>query len=205
MSAGGAVTADYLRSTFSPAGVILTKLDGDARGGAALSIRHVTGLPIKFVGTGERVADLESFQPERMVSRVLGMGDVLSLIEKAEDVLDEGEARELEQKIRKNRFTLEDFRKQLSMVRRMGPLSGLVQMLPGMSQVKESDLDTNAVTRVIAIVDSMTPVERSNPRLLNARRKRRISRGSGQTVQEINRLLKQFAQIQRMMKAPLLY
>lgn len=182
-------------------GLILTKLDGDARGGAALSIRHVTGLPIKFVGTGEKVADLESFHPERMVSRVLGMGDVLSLIEKAEESIDEHEALELEKKLRKNKFTLEDFRSQLRMVRKMGPLSGLVQMLPGMSQVRESDLDGNALTRVIAIVDSMTPKERANPRILNGSRKKRISRGAGQSVQEINRLLKQFAQIQRMMKA----
>jgi signal recognition particle subunit SRP54 len=194
-------SAGEFHKALDTTGVILTKLDGDARGGAALSIRHVTGLPIKFVGTGERVADLESFHPERMVSRVLGMGDVLSLIEKAEESIDEREALELEQKLRKNKFTLEDFRSQLRMVRKMGPLSGLVQMLPGMSQVRESDLDTNALTRVIAIVDSMTPKERSNPRILNGSRKKRISRGAGQSVQEINRLLKQFAQIQRMMKA----
>ena len=193
-------SAGEFHKALETTGVILTKLDGDARGGAALSIRHVTGLPIKFVGTGEKVADLESFHPERMVSRVLGMGDVLSLIEKAEESIDEHEALELEKKLRKNKFTLEDFRSQLRMVRKMGPLSGLVQMLPGMSQVRESDLDTNALTRVIAIVDSMTPKERANPRILNGSRKKRISRGAGQSVQEINRLLKQFAQIQRMMK-----
>jgi signal recognition particle subunit SRP54 len=194
-------SAGEFHSALETTGVILTKLDGDARGGAALSIRHVTGLPIKFVGTGERPADLESFHPERMVSRVLGMGDVLSLIEKAEDAIEEVDARELERKLRKNQFTLQDFRDQLRMVRRMGPLSSLVSMLPGMSQVRESDLDTGAITRVIAIVDSMTARERATPRILNGSRKRRIARGSGQSVQEINRLLKQFAQIRRMMKA----
>jgi signal recognition particle subunit SRP54 len=194
-------SAGEFHQVLEATGVVLTKLDGDARGGAALSIRHVTGLPIKFVGTGEKPSDLEPFHPERMVSRVLGMGDVLSLIEKAEEIVDEDEAKELERKLRKNRFTLQDFRDQLRMVRRMGPLSGLVGMLPGMSQVKESDLDTGAITRVIAIVDSMTPKERTTPRILNGSRKRRISRGSGQSVPEINRLLKQFAQIQRMMKA----
>jgi len=194
-------SAGEFHAALETTGVILTKLDGDARGGAALSIRHVTGLPIKFVGTGERPADLESFHPERMVSRVLGMGDVLSLIEKAEDAIEEVDARELERKLRKNQFTLQDFRDQLRMVRRMGPLSSLVSMLPGMSQVRESDLDTGAITRVIAIVDSMTARERAAPRILNGSRKRRIARGSGQSVQEINRLLKQFAQIRRMMKA----
>jgi signal recognition particle subunit SRP54 len=187
-------SAGEFHEALDATGVVLTKLDGDARGGAALSIRHVTGLPIKFVGTGERAEDLEAFHPERMVSRVMGMGDVLSLI-------DETEARELERKLRKNQFTLEDFRDQLRMVRRMGPLSSIVSMLPGMSQVRESDLDSGAITRVIAIVDSMTPRERATPRILNGSRKRRIARGAGQPVQEINRLLKQFAQIQRMMKA----
>ena len=153
-------------------GVVLTKLDGDARGGAALSIRHVTGVPIKFVGTGER----------------------------AEEAFDETEARELEKKIRKNELTLEDFRNQLKMVRRMGPLSSVVGMLPGMSHVRESDLDTHAIVRVVAIIDSMTPKERRLPQILDARRKRRVARGSGQSVQEINRLLKQFAQLRRMMK-----
>lgn len=181
-------------------GVVLTKLDGDARGGAALSIRHVTGVPIKFVGTGEKPQDLEAFHAERLVGRILGMGDVLGLIEKAEETFDEKQTKELERKIRKNELTLEDFRDQLKMVRRMGPLSSVVGMLPGMSHIKESDLDHKALTRVIAIVDSMTPHERARPRVLNAGRKRRIARGSGQSVQEINRLLKQFAQVQRMMK-----
>jgi signal recognition particle subunit SRP54 len=180
---------------------VLTKLDGDSRGGAALSIRHVTGLPIKFVGTGEKSADLEVFHADRMVGRILGMGDVLSLIEKAEATVEEKDAKELERKFRKNEFTLGDFRDQMKTMRRMGPLSSIVSMLPGMSQVREADLDSGALNRVIAIVDSMTPLERDKPRVLNGSRKKRISRGCGQSVAEINRLLKQFAQIRRMMKS----
>jgi signal recognition particle subunit SRP54 len=182
-------------------GVILTKLDGDARGGAAISIRHVTGVPIKFVGVGERASELEPFHPDRMVGRILGMGDVLGLIEKAEEAIDVADAKELEKKIRKNQFTLEDFRDQLRMVRKMGPLSSVVSMLPGMGAVKEADLDTDAVTRVIAIIDSMTPKERNRPQILNGSRKKRIARGSGRGVPEINRLLKQFSQLKRMMKS----
>jgi len=182
-------------------GAVLTKLDGDARGGAALSVRHVTGVPIKFVGLGENITDLERFHPDRMVSRILGMGDVLTLIEKAEEAVDEKDARELEKKIRKNEFTLQDFRDQLRMLKKMGPLSNVVSMLPGMSHVKESDLDPKASVRVVAIVDSMTPRERRHPQILNASRKRRIAKGSGRTTPEINRLLKQFAQMKRMMKS----
>jgi len=193
-------SAGQFHEILGTTGVILTKLDGDARGGAALSIRHVTGVPIKFVGVGEKPTDFEPFHADRMVGRILGMGDVLSLIEKAEEVVDEEQAKELERKVRRNQFSLEDFRNQLKMLRKMGPLSSVVSMLPGMSQVRESDLDPKALTRVIAIVDSMTPQERATPRLLNGSRKKRISRGSGQSVQEVNRLLKQFAQIQRMMK-----
>ena len=193
-------SAGDFHEALTTTGVVLTKLDGDARGGAALSIRHVTGVPIKFVGTGERPDDFEPFHPERMIGRILGMGDLLSLIEKAETTVDEEEAKVLERKLRKNEFTLGDFRDQLKMVRRMGPLSSIMSMLPGMSHVRESDLDPKAITRVIAIVDSMTPRERANPRLLNGSRKRRVSRGCGQSVQEINRLLKQFAQVRRMMK-----
>jgi signal recognition particle subunit SRP54 len=182
-------------------GVILTKLDGDARGGAALSIRHVTGVPIKFAGTGEGTDAFERFHADRMVGRILGMGDVLSLIEKAEEVVDVAEAKKLERKLRKNEFTLEDFRSQLKTLRRMGPLSGVVSMLPGMSHIRESDLDSKALVRALAVVDSMTPLERRRPRILNGSRKRRIARGSGQNVQQINRLLKQFAQMKRMMKS----
>jgi signal recognition particle subunit SRP54 len=182
-------------------GAVLTKLDGDARGGAALSVRHVTGVPIKFVGVGEKVSDLEKFHPDRMVSRILGMGDVLSLIEKAEEAVDEEQARELEKKLAKNQFTLQDFRNQLKMLKKMGPLSSVVSMMPGMSHVKESDIDPKATVRVVAMIDSMTPRERQYPQLLNASRKRRIARGSGRSVPEINRLLKQFAQMKRMMKS----
>jgi signal recognition particle subunit SRP54 len=194
-------SAGEFHAALDTTGVILTKLDGDARGGAALSIRHVTGVPIKFAGTGEKTEDFEPFHPDRMVGRILGMGDVLGLIEKAEETFDEEEARQLERKIRKNAFTLEDFRSQLKMIRRMGPLSGIVSMLPGMSHIRESDLDSKALGRALAVVDSMTPGERNNPRILNGSRKKRIARGSGQRVQEINRLLKQFAQMKRMMKA----
>ncbi len=194
-------SAGQFHEALDISGVVLTKLDGDSRGGAALSIRHVTGVPIKFVGTGERPSDFEEFHPDRMVGRILGMGDVLGLIEKAEATIDEKQAKELERKIRKNAFTLGDFRDQLKTLKRMGPLSSVVSMLPGMSQVKDADLDSGALVRVIAIVDSMTPLERERPRVLNGSRKKRISKGSGQSVPEINRLLKQFAQVQRMMKA----
>jgi signal recognition particle subunit SRP54 len=181
-------------------GVILTKMDGDARGGAALSIRHVTGVPIKFVGIGERPSEFEAFHPDRMVGRILGMGDILGLIEKAEEAFDEGQARDLEKKIRKNQFTLAEFADQIKMLKKMGPLQGLAGMLPGMGAVREADLDSGAVGRTIAIIDSMTPGERANPQVLNGSRKRRIARGSGQSVPEINRLLKQFAQIRKMLK-----
>lgn len=181
-------------------GIVLTKLDGDARGGAALSIRHATGVPIKFVGVGERPSEFEPFHPDRMVGRILGMGDVLGLIEKAEEAFDAAEARELERKLRRNEFGLGEFRDQLRALRKMGPLSSVASMLPGMGAVREADLDGDAVGRVIAIVDSMTPGERDNPQILNGSRKRRIARGSGRGVPEINRLLKQFAQIRRMMR-----
>jgi signal recognition particle subunit SRP54 len=193
-------SAGEFHEALETTGVILTKIDGDARGGAALSIRHVTGVPIKFVGTGERPNEFEQFHPDRMVSRILGMGDVLGLIEKAEETVDEEQVKSLERKMRKGEFSLEDFRDQLKTLRRMGPLSGIMQMLPGMSHVKEADLDPKAITRVMAIVDSMTAKERAYPRILNGRRKKRIARGSGQSVPEINRLLKQFAQMKRMMK-----
>jgi signal recognition particle subunit SRP54 len=181
-------------------GVVLTKLDGDSRGGAALSIRHVTGVQVKFVGTGEKPADFEVFHPDRLVGRILGMGDILGLIEKAEEIFDVEEAKALEKKLRKEEFTLEDLRDQLRSLKRMGPLSGVLSMLPGMSNLKDADLDSSALVRTGAIIDSMTPKERSYPQLLNGSRKRRIARGSGQSVQEINRLLKQFAQMKRMMR-----
>jgi signal recognition particle subunit SRP54 len=193
-------SAGEFHESLGVTGVILTKLDGDARGGAALSIRHVTGVPIKFAGTGERTTEFEPFHPDRMVGRILGMGDILTLIDRAEEAVDEASTRELERKLRKNEFTLQDFRDQLKTLRRMGPLSSVVSMLPGMANVRESDLDSKAIVRVMAIIDSMTAKERRHPQVLNGSRKKRIARGCGQSVQEINRLLKQFAQMKRMMK-----
>lgn len=181
-------------------GVVLTKIDGDSRGGAALSIGHVTGVPLKFLGTGERPSEFEPFHPDRLVGRILGMGDLLGLIEKAEEVFDQEQAAALEKKLRKEQFTLETFRDQIRMVRKMGPLSGIVSLLPGMGNIRESDLDSEAMVRALAVLDSMTPKERGQPQVLNGSRKRRIARGSGQSVQEINRLLKQFAQLRRMMR-----
>lgn len=184
-------------------GVIFTKIDGDARGGAAISIREVTGVPIKFLGTGEKVADLEPFYPDRLASRILGMGDVLSLIEKAEDTLDQEQAMQAAQKLVEGDFDLDDFLKQLQQVKKMGPVSKLLEMIPGMSQF--SDQLTPEVTegqfkQIESLIQSMTRQERQDPRILNASRKRRIARGSGRTVQEVNQLLHEFRQMQRMMK-----
>ena len=176
-------------------GVVLTKLDGDARGGAALSVVSVVGVPIAFVGSGERLEDLEVFHPDRIVSRMLGMGDVLSLIEKAEQAIDQDEAEELEAKLRKNQFTLDDFRKQLRTIRKMGPLESVLGMIPGlgnMKQLAENKPDEKQLGRVEAIIGSMTPAERRNESILNGSRRKRIARGSGTTVEEVNRLLKQF-------------
>lgn len=186
-------------------GLILTKTDGDARGGAAISMREVTGLPIKMLGSGEKLADLEVFHPDRLASRILGMGDVLTLIERAEASidLDEDEALDLQHKLQTASLTLEDFLKQLQMIKKMGPLSQVLKMLPGMGQqlkdISDDDTDKQLI-RVEAIINSMTIKERRRPRLINASRKRRISKGSGTTVQEINQLLKQFRQMKRMMK-----
>jgi signal recognition particle subunit SRP54 len=181
-------------------GVILTKMDGDARGGAALSIRHVTSVPIKFVGTGERPSEFDAFHPDRMVGRILGMGDLLGLIEKAEEAVDFAQAKEMERKLRKNQFTLQDFRDQIRTLQKMGPLSGILGMLPGMGALKNVDLDDGAFKGVMALIDSMTPAERERPEILNGSRKKRVSRGSGRSVQEINQLLKQFAQMRKVMK-----
>jgi signal recognition particle subunit SRP54 len=185
-------------------GVVLTKLDGDARGGAALSVVSVVGVPIAFVGSGERLEDLEPFHPERVVSRVLGMGDVLSLIEKAEAAIDEDQAERLEEKIRSNEFTLEDFRDQLKMIRKMGPIESIIGMLPGMGNVKalaENKPDENQIARIDAIISSMTPDERRKQHIINGSRRKRIAKGSGTSVEEVNRLLKQFVQMQKMLKA----
>ena len=181
-------------------GVILTKLDGDTRGGAALSIKAVTGKPIKFIGTGEKLDMIEPFHPERMASRILGMGDVLTLIEKAEQALDQKKAAELEQKMRANKFTLADFYDQLLQIRKMGPMQDLLGMIPGMGSMKNVQVDESALGRVEAIILSMTPYERENPACLNSSRKRRIALGCGQKVEDVNRLLKQFDQMQQLMK-----
>jgi signal recognition particle subunit SRP54 len=184
-------------------GVVLTKLDGDTRGGAALSIRAVTQTPIKFVGLGEKLDALEPFHPERMASRILGMGDVLTLIEKAQANVDEEKAKELEQKMRTATFTLEDFLDQLGQVRNLGPLDELLKMMPGANKIKglnNLQIDEKQIAHVEAIIRSMTTLEKNNPEILNAKRKNRIAKGSGRSVTEVNRLLKQFEDMKKMMK-----
>ncbi len=183
-------------------GVVLTKLDGDARGGAALSIKATTGKPIKYIGTGEKLDMIEPFHPDRMASRILGMGDMLSLIEKAQENYDEQKARELEEKMRKNRFTLSDFLDQMEQLKGMGDLSSLAGMLPGVntSMLENADPDGKAMAHTEAIIRSMTPAEREDPSILNASRKRRIALGCGLQVTDVNRLLKQFESMQQMMK-----
>ena len=184
-------------------GVVLTKMDGDARGGAALSVVSVVGVPIAFAGSGERLEDLEPFHPERVVSRVLGMGDVLSLIEKAEAAFDVDDAAKLEAKIRSNEFTLEDFRDQLKMIRKMGPLEQIIGMLPGMGNIKAlagQKPDEKQLGRTEAIIGSMTPEERRKQHIISGSRRKRIAKGSGTSVEEVNRLLKQFVQMQKMLK-----
>ena len=183
-------------------GVVLTKLDGDTRGGAALSIRAVVEKPIKFVGIGERVDALEPFYPDRMASRILGMGDIVTLVEKAQDQVDEKKAQDLEKKMRKAEFTFEDFLDQLQQIKNMGPLSDVLSMIPGMSKMPNvKNVDDGELVRVEAIIKSMTPEERKKPQVLNGSRRRRIAMGSGTTVQEVNRLIKQFNEMQKMMKS----
>jgi len=181
-------------------GVILTKLDGDARGGAALSIWSVTGKPIKFVGTGEKIDALEPFHPERIASRILGMGDVLSLIERAEEAISVEKAQEIERKLREETFTLEDFKEQLQQVRNMGSFDQILSMLPGMGGMKNLQVDEREFVRIEAIINSMTPGERQNPSMINGSRRRRIAQGSGSQIQDVNRLLKQFAETRKLMK-----
>ncbi|MBN9565579.1 MAG: signal recognition particle protein [Alphaproteobacteria bacterium] len=185
-------------------GVILTRVDGDARGGAALSMKVVTGRPIKFVGLGEKVDQLDVFHPDRIVSRILGMGDVVSLVEKAAEMIDQEEAEQLAKKMSKGQFDLNDLAKQLQQVSKMGGLSGLINFLPGISKfqdkIKESGIDDRMVARQLALIRSMTPQERRNPKLLNASRKRRIASGAGMLVQDLNRLLKQFQDMATLMK-----
>jgi signal recognition particle subunit SRP54 len=183
-------------------GVILTKIDGDARGGAALSVKDVVGKPILFVGTGEKLEDFEAFHPDRMASRILGMGDVLTLIEKAEAAFDEDEAAVAEEKLRKGQFTLEDFLDQMRQVRKMGPIGNLMKMMPGMpKELRKAEIDEGELGRVEAIICSMTPAERRDPTLINGSRRVRIAKGSGTSTQEVNAMLKQFKQVQQMMKS----
>jgi signal recognition particle subunit SRP54 len=181
-------------------GIVLTKLDGDARGGAALSIRSVTGKPIKFISNGEKLNALESFYPERLASRILGKGDVISLVEKAQESFDQLEADKLEEKLRKNKFDFDDFLKQIKAIKKMGSLTSLLGMIPGLnSQLKNAKIDDNALVKVEAIINSMTLQERTTPKILNGNRRKRIARGSGTTIQDVNRLVKQFGDMQKMM------
>ncbi len=184
-------------------GVVMTKLDGDARGGAALSVKAVTGKPIMFASTGEKLKDFDQFHPDRMASRILGMGDMLSLIEKAESEVDERQAMDLQKKIERDQFTLEDFLQQIRQVRKMGPLSGLIGMLPGMGAMKQlrgEDIDEGELDRTEAIIFSMTPEERVNPSMIKGSRRRRIANGSGTKIQHVNQLIKQFDQIRVLMR-----
>jgi len=184
-------------------GVVLTKMDGDARGGAALSIKEITGKPIKFIGVGEKLSELEPFHPDRLASSILGMGDVLTLIEKAQDLVDEKKAAELEKKLRKSQFTLEDFRDQMLQIRKMGSLGDIMKMIPGMGklkQMKNMDMDEKELVRIEAIINSMTPLERRRHGIINGSRRRRIAKGSGTRVQDVNRLLKDYTQLLKMLK-----
>jgi len=197
-------SADEFHKRLGITGVILTKMDGDARGGAALSIRAITNQPLKFVGVGEKFDALEPFHPDRVAQRILGMGDMLSLIEKVEQNIDQKQAEEMQRKLIDNEFTLEDFRDQLKQVRKLGPLENILGMMPQlgpMKGLKDVKVDENEITRVVAIIDSMTPKERDNHMIINGARRRRIAKGSGTSVQEVNALLKQYAQARKMMKS----
>ncbi len=194
--------AESFNQLLDVTGVVLTKLDGDTRGGAALSIKHVTGKPIKFIGTGEKLDKIEPFHPDRMASRILGMGDVLTLIEKAEQAFDEKKAKELEEKIRKSTFTLDDYLDQFAQLKKMGGMDQLAGMIPGMNAgaLRDAKVDEKLLARQEAIIKSMTKLEREKPSVLNASRRKRIAAGSGTTVEEVNKLLKQFEQVNKLMK-----
>jgi len=193
--------AEQFHQRLGLTGVVLSKLDGDARGGAALSIRAVTGCPIKMVSVGEKLSDLEPFHPDRMASRILGMGDIVSLVEKAQETVNQEQAAKLEEKIRKNTFTLEDFYEQLQQLKKMGPLESLLGMIPGVGKaLKGVEIDERGMSRVESIVQSMTPFERQNPHVVDGSRKKRIADGSGNSVQAVNQLLKQFNAMRKMMK-----
>jgi len=193
-------SAKAFNETVNYDGIVLSKLDGDARGGAALSIRAVVGKPIKFISNGEKLNNLEVFFPDRLASRILGKGDIVSLVEKAQENFDVDEAEQLEEKLRKNKFDFNDFLKQIKAIKKMGSLSSILGMIPGMgNQLKNAQIDDNALVRVEAIINSMTPGEREKPKILNGSRRKRISRGSGTTIQDVNRLVKQFGEMQKMM------
>ncbi|MDQ2842585.1 MAG: signal recognition particle protein, partial [Acidobacteriota bacterium] len=197
-------SADEFHKRLGITGVILTKMDGDARGGAALSIRSITGQPLKFVGVGEKVDALEAFFPDRVASRILGMGDVLSLIDRVTESIDQETAEKMQEKLLGDDFTLEDFRDQIKQLQKLGPLGKLLDMMPQMGPLKDlknAKIDENEVGRVVAIIDSMTPKERRNHMLINGSRRRRIAKGSGTSVQDVNNLLKQYAQARKMMKS----
>jgi signal recognition particle subunit SRP54 len=197
-------SADEFNKRLGITGIILTKMDGDARGGAALSVRQVTGQPLKFVGIGEKPEAFEPFHPDRVAQRILGMGDVLSLIEKVESAIDVKEAEKMQRKLLENDFTLEDFRDQLKQLRKLGPLDSLMGMIPGMDQMskqmKDAKMDESELTKIVAIIDSMTPYERANHMIINGARRRRIAKGSGTQPQDINNLLKQYTQARKVMK-----
>ena len=192
--------AGTFAETVDLTGVILTKLDGDARGGAALSVREVTGKPIKYIGVGEHLDKLETFHPDRMAGRILGMGDIVSLVEKAQQDIDVDEAAKLEDKMLKNTFDLEDFKQQLKQLKSMGPIGDLMSMIPGAKGIKDVDIDEKRLTRIEAIINSMTLVERHRPQILDGSRRKRIARGSGTKVQDVNQLIKQFQSMRKMMK-----
>ncbi len=194
-------TAQQFAERLNFDGVILTKMDGDARGGAALSIKAITGKPIKFIGVGEKVDDIEQFHPDRMASRILGMGDVVTLVEKAQETIDKEKAEKLEKKLRKAEFDLEDFLDQLQQIKKMGSLESILKMIPGVgSQLKNAQVDEKNLVRVEAIINSMTKEERRNPKILNGSRRKRIAMGSGTRVQDVNALMRQFEQMKKMMK-----
>ena len=193
-------TAKAFNDVLNFDGVVLTKLDGDTRGGAALTIKSVVNKPIKFIGNGEKLDAIDIFYPERMADRILGMGDVVSLVERAQDVYDEKKARELSKKIAKNKFGFDDFLNQINQIKKMGNLKDTVSMIPGMSQMKDVDIDNDSFKHIEALIQSMTPKERSNPKIIDHNRKKRIAKGAGREIQEINALLKQFEQMSKMMK-----
>src|SRR6202041_2499367 len=197
-------SADGFNKRLGITGIILTKMDGDARGGAALSIRAVTGQPLKFVGVGEKPDAFEPFHPDRVAQRILGMGDMLSLIEKVEESIDQKQAEEMQRKLIEDDFTLADFRDQMKQLRKLGPLESLLGMMPqigALKDLKNAKVDEGEITRMVAIVDSMTAKERANHMIINGARRRRIAKGSGTSVQEVNALLKQYAQARKMMKS----